>query len=118
MDFIMNNWFMIIAVISIVVVGGLAIYKFANQPSSEQLKKVKEWLLYAVTLAEKELGGGTGALKLRLVYDQFVLKFPWLAKVVSFETFSKLVDESLDEMNHLLTTNDKIQDFVGGSTHE
>lgn len=114
MEFITNNWFMIVVTICVVIVGGIYIVKFANQPSSEQIKKVKEWLLYAVTLAEKELGGGTGALKLRQVYDQFVVKFPWLAKIISFDKFSKLVDESLDEMNHLLTTNNKIQEFVEG----
>lgn len=114
MNFITNNWFMIIATISVLVVGGIFVYRFAKQPSSEQIKKVKEWLLYAVTLAEKELGGGTGALKLRLVYDQFVLKFPWLAKILTFEKFSDLVDESLEEMDKLLTTNNKIQKFVEG----
>lgn len=114
MNFIANNWFMIVVVISVLIVGGIALYRFAKQPNSEQIKKVKEWLLYAVTLAEKELGGGTGALKLRQVYDQFVTKFPWLAKIITFKKFSELVDESLEEMDKLLTTNDKVQKFVEG----
>ena len=56
-------------------------------PTNEQLKKVKEWLLWAVAEAEKELGSGTGQLKLRYVYDMFIVKFPSLAKIISFETF-------------------------------
>ena len=37
-----------------------AVYVFVKMPSDKQLNKVREWLLYAVTKAEKELGGGTG----------------------------------------------------------
>ena len=53
-------------------------------PSDKQLSKVREWLLYAVTKAEKELGGGTGQIKLRYVYDMFVARFTWLARVTGF----------------------------------
>ncbi|MFR6482019.1 MAG: hypothetical protein ACLUPD_10785 [Anaerotignum faecicola] len=47
---------------------------------AEQREKVKEWLLLAVTEAEKELGSGTGQLKLRYVYDLFLRRFPAVAK--------------------------------------
>ena len=47
------------------------------------LNKVREWLLYAVTKAEKELGAGTGKLKLRYVYDMFVARFEWLSMMLS-----------------------------------
>jgi len=67
-------------------------------PSDKQLNKVREWLLYAVTKAEKELGGGTGQIKLRYVYDMFVARFTWLARVISFEAFSMMVDEALERM--------------------
>ena len=78
------------------------------------LRSVREWLLWAVTEAEKELGGGTGKLKLRQVYDLFVTRFPWLAKIVSFELFSDMVDDALDEMREMLQNNKAVQQLVEG----
>mgnify|MGYP000840045992 CR=1 FL=1 len=80
--------------------------------------RVKEWLLWAVTEAEKDLGGGTGKLKLRQVYDLFVQRFPWLAKAVSFELFSSLVDEALEEMREMLDNNQAVKAFVEGPSNE
>ena len=70
---------------------------------------------FAVTQAEKELGGGTGQIKLRYVYDMFVVKFPSLVKFISFETFSFMVDEALIKMRHLLQTNEKVEKYVEGN---
>ncbi len=118
MDFIVKNWDVILAVIVVVATWVIIAVRFFKQPSAAQLTKVKEWLLYATTLAEKELGGGTGKLKLRYVYDLFVQKFAWLAKEMSFETFSGLVDEALGDMNDLLRTNAAVQLFVNGPSEE
>lgn len=112
MKFIIENWYIIIAAIAALVVGIVMCVRFFKNSSEEQLKKVREWLLYATTLAEKELGGGTGKLKLRYVYDMFVTKFPWLADIISFERFSKLVDDALVDMNELLKTNTAVKEYV------
>lgn len=112
MKFIIDNWYIIIAAIAALVVGIVMCVRFFKNSSEEQLKKVREWLLYATTLAEKELGGGTGKLKLRYVYDMFVTKFPWLADIISFERFSKLVDDALVDMNELLKTNTAVKEYV------
>lgn len=114
MEFIINYWYIIVAVIAALVVAGVAIYRYFGLPSDAQLAKVREWLLWAVTEAEKELGGGTGKLKLRQVYDLFVTRFPWLAKVVSFELFSDMVDDTLDEMREMLQNNKAVQQLVEG----
>ena len=114
MEFIINYWYIIVAVIAALVVAGVAIYRYFGLPSDAQLAKVREWLLGAVTAAEKELGGGTGKLKLRQVYDLFVTRFPWLAKVVSFELFSDMVDDALDEMRDMLQNNRAVQQLVEG----
>ncbi len=114
MEFIINYWYIIVAVIAALVVAGVAIYRYFGLPSDAQLAKVREWLLWAVTEAEKELGGGTGKLKLRQVYDLFVTRFPWLAKVVSFELFSDMVDDALDEMREMLKNNRAVQQLVTG----
>lgn len=114
MEFIINYWYIIVAVIAALVVASVAIYRYFGLPSDAQLAKVREWLLWAVTEAEKELGGGTGKLKLRQVYDLFVTRFPWLAKVVSFELFSDMVDDALDEMREMLQNNRAVQQLVSG----
>lgn len=118
MEFIVDNWAVIVATLAIVAVAIVAIVRFVGLPTASQLSKVKEWLLWAVTEAEKELGGGTGQLKLRQVYDLFVTRFPWLAKLISFELFSTMVDEALNEMRHLLDTNTAVAAFVSGSTEQ
>lgn len=118
MEFITNNWYIILAVIAILTGGAVALYRFLQLPSAEQLAKVKEWLLFAVTEAEKELGGGTGQIKLRYVYDMFVTKFPWLVKVISFEVFSGLVDEALDNMRELLQKNNAVAALIEGATSQ
>ena len=97
MKYIVENWFVIVGLIAACAAGGYAVYVFVKMPSDKQLNKVREWLLYAVTKAEKELGGGTGQIKLRYVYDMFVARFTWLARVISFEAFSMMVDEALEK---------------------
>ena len=114
MEFILENWPIIVAVIAVVAVAAVAVVRFVGLPTAEQLAKVREWLLWAVTEAEKELGGGTGKLKLRQVYDLFVTRFPWLAKLVSFELFSDMVDEALEQMREMLDTNEAVKAFVEG----
>ncbi|WP_300414105.1 hypothetical protein [uncultured Oscillibacter sp.] len=114
MEFIINNWYIIVAGIAVLAVAGVAVYRYFGLPSDTQLAKVREWLLWAVTEAEKELGGGTGKLKLRQVYDLFVTRFPWLAKIVSFELFSDMVDDALDEMREMLANNQAVKALVNG----
>lgn len=112
MNTVIDNWALIVALVCIVVTVAVAITGFFNQPTKQQLAKVKEWLLYAVTMAEKELGSGTGKLKLRYVYDLFLTKFSWLARLITFEQFSVLVDEALEEMKRLLESNTSVQQLV------
>ncbi len=114
MNFITENWFMIVALVAVAAGAGCAVYTFVKMPSTKQLEKVREWLLYAVTKAEKELGGGTGKIKLRYVYDMFVARFAWLAKVITFEMFSMMVDEELDKMKEILEKNAAVQKLVTG----
>ena len=75
-------------------------------------KCVKEWLLLAVSEAEKALGGGVGKLKLRTAFQSFVKTYPVFSKLVSFETFSYWVDDALDEMKKLIQTNEKAAEYI------
>lgn len=104
----MDTVFYIIICAAFAATAVVAIKEFINLPTNEQKNKVKEWLLYAVLLAEQKYGDGTGEIKLRFVYDLFVEKFPWIAKIVSFETFSSWVDIALDKLKELLSNNDSI----------
>ena len=52
MKFIVENWFVIVAIAAVGGSIGYAIYSFVKMPSDKQLNKVREWLLYAVTKAE------------------------------------------------------------------
>lgn len=76
--------------------------------------KAKEWLKYAVCYAEQELGSGTGQLKLHMVYDMFVDKFPALASVLPFTIFSKWVDLALEWMREQLDKNENIKVLIEG----
>lgn len=48
----------------------------------------------------------------------FVSKFTWMAKIISFDKFSDLVDDALGDMNKLLETNTAVSAFVNGSVEE
>lgn len=112
MEWFIDNWFIVVGLLALVTVVVWVVYTFFGLPTSTQIKKIKEWLLYAVVLAEAELGSGTGQLKLRFVYDMFMDKFPMVAKIISFETFGKWVEEALEVMRHLLATNKALAALV------
>lgn len=112
MEFLINHWYIIVIAIAACVVLGYCVYTFINMPTNSQINKVREWLLFAVTKAEKELGGGTGQIKLRYVYDMFIAKFPFLVKAISFESFDLLVDEVLETFREMLEKNEALKTYV------
>lgn len=115
MDFFIENWGVIVAVVAIVSCAVVALVKFARSGRASQIESLRQWLLLAVTEEEKSLGSGTGKLKLRQAYDMFLTKFPWLAKVIPFEQFSSMVDDALTDMNNMLNSNTAVQSYVSGS---
>jgi hypothetical protein len=110
-DFLADNYAVIIGLGALGAMIIISVVLFLELPTDKKVAAVKEWLLYAVTEAEKELGGGTGQLKLRHVYDMFISKFKF-ASFIKFETFSGWVDEALEKMEHLLSTNEKVAAYV------
>ena len=108
----MENIAVIIGICCVIGVIGLGIYQFIKLEKDKQLEIVKEWLLLAVVEAEKKLGGGTGQIKLRYVYDMFIEKFKFLALMITFEQFSIMVDTALDKMRLMLSSNKKLKDYV------
>lgn len=75
MEWLINNWYLIVALIACLVAAVTGVVKFAKLSREQQIENLQEWLKWAVTEAEKELGSGTGQLKLRRVYDLALAKF-------------------------------------------
>lgn len=96
------GWLIFLAVILVAAV--ILVIKDKNN--------AKKWILYAVAFAETELGSGTGALKLQMVYDQFVEKFPIAAKFISFNGFKKLVDQALESLKDMMNKNEDIKKTI------
>ena len=94
-------------IVLFVICFGLGMFfgKFIKKSKAQKIQMVKDWLLYAVAIAERELGSGTGRIKLGQVYEQFLLVFPQLQRLISFDTFAKLVDDVLVEFGELIEEN-------------
>lgn len=117
-NFLIENWQLLIIAIVVVAVAIYIVYAFVKMPRSAQIAKFQEWLLWAVAEAEKSLGSGTGQLKLRYVYDMFIVRFPGLSRIISFESFSLLVDKALEKFNELLTANKKVDEYIHSDSIE
>lgn len=111
---VIDYWYIIFAFMAGAIVGVCAIKRFSQLPTETQMKKVSEWLIMQCAAAERELGSGTGQLKLRYVYDKFLLAFPDIARILTFESFSIMVDTALLKFKAMLETNKGVQEYVGG----
>lgn len=112
MNWVVDNWYVLVAILAVAIAFIVAVVKFFKLPTDKQIANVKEWLKLAVAEAEKELGSGTGQLKLRMVYEMAISHFPWIAKVIDFETFSKWVDEALIWLDNQLVNNRDVYRIV------
>lgn len=103
MNYIVENWYVFVGLLALCA--GLFYVR---------LNDVEEWLLGVVTEAEKQLGSGTGQLKLRQVYDKFLEKFPLLSVLIPFKIFAEMVDKALAKMRLMLSGNSFAQHYVEG----
>lgn len=114
----MNDAVFLIFSIAAGVLTFMAIYRFVTLNHDEQVEKLREWLLWAVVLAEREYGQNMGKVKLREVYSKFVEAWPQIASWMSFSMFSQLVDDALRQMKSMLTTNQELYKYVKGYSNE
>ena len=114
MKWIVDNWSLLVVSAAFIMFGYIKLHDLCKLPSEAQQAKIKEWLLYAVIMAEKEFQSGTGRLKLAYVYSLFLDKFKAIAPAVPFEVFSAWVDEVLIQMKQILETNKDIDEYVKG----
>lgn len=91
---------------------GLCLYSFFKAGKARQIEIILEWLLLAVIRAEKELGAGTGQVKLRFVYDLFIDKFKIVSFFITFSQFSLLVDQALEIMRTMISSNKQVEDYI------
>ena len=110
LSFIATYWYLIVAAIAIISVISIKVYVFLKTPGKEQLNKIQEWLVWAVAQAEKELGSGTGQMKIKYVYNLFITKFPSIAIFVPYSLFSSMVEKALDEFKDLVSNNQRISE--------
>lgn len=97
----MNIWIIIVGTLLILVTILLAL-RFAS---------FRNWLVYAVSEAEKCLGAKTGRLKIRYAYDLALKKFPTFTKVIPWRVFSWLIDKALVIMRDMLN-NKEIAGYI------
>ena len=101
----------ILILLALLGIGAFAFW-FYKQEKSKQLEMIRQWLLLAVIEAEKQLGSGTGAVKLRYVYDLFINRFKFMSKIITFEQFSSLVDEALEVMRLMIQQNQNVAAYI------
>lgn len=111
MELLLANYKLVLGIIVVLVVVGFGIYKFVTQPSSKQKEQIKALLLNLVIIAEREYSSKTGKIKFSYVYSELITKLPYL-KYIPLSVIETLVEESLEEMRHLLETNPKIAQII------
>lgn len=116
MEWLIENWFLIVALLSCGAVGIWLVIRFLSMPTEKQKEKIKEWMKWACIEAERALQSGTGQLKLREVWNMFcaVPAFTWVARIISFEVFSIWVSEALAEVKQMLISNKALAEYVYG----
>lgn len=105
---------LIAIILLLILIFALWLYDFSRKSKEQKIETLIHWLRKAVYYAEKELGSGTGQLKLATVYGQAVEKFPWIAELYSYEKFdTELVQPALDWLNKQMANNDNIKKLLG-----
>lgn len=101
-------------IIALIIIAAICLFIvwFLKLGKERQLKVITEWLLLAVVKAEKELGDGTGQIKLRFVYDLFIDKFRFASMFISFNQFSILVDSALVIMREMVSNNNQVKSYI------
>ena len=120
MNFLIENWYLLVGAFALINFGIWLIYGFLKLPTDKQTEKIKQWLIWACIEAEKALQSGTGQAKLRRVYNAFIAvrAFSWLAKIISFDTFSAYVSEALVEAKKMIINSESLAVYVYGEHAE
>lgn len=117
MNWIIDNWFLLVAFAACAGAAAYAVVRFAGLPTENQKEKIKNWLIWACIEAERELQSGTGQLKLRDVWNKFctIPVFTAVAKFITFDEFSLWVKDSLTKAKEMLVKNKALATYVYGN---
>lgn len=111
LEWFFENWAILVGVLALLYFIYNSLKKFIKMPRLVRSEKVRVWILYAITEAEREFGGGKGEVKLGKVYGEFSKTFPAIAKIITFDTFKAMVDEALNAARVQLET-EKLQEKI------
>lgn len=116
MEWIYKNRLLLVGVILVTLILFIMAVSFFSASKEKQQQKIKEWLIWACIEAEKLLQSGTGQLKLREVWNQFleVPAFGLIAKLITFEHFEELVTDTLMIVKLMLISNSSLAVYVYG----
>lgn len=95
MDFIIENWYLALGGLCVLVLIATALFNFFRLPKESKFNKLKQLINSLVVKAEEEFKSGEGKKKLEYVYKACVLKFPWIKLIMSLDDFDNLVKEAL-----------------------
>ena len=95
MNYLIENWYIIVGLICVGVVLGMTIYHFVLLPNDKKMALFKETLASLVKEAEELIGSGKGQEKLEWVYNTISKKFPLVTMFMSNEEFTSLVNDAL-----------------------
>lgn len=119
LQFINNNWTIIIIIISLLIVLYQKIKSFVSKSNEEKIeqakKQIKEICLKLVTDAEidYENWNQAGSIKRAQVIQKIFTDYPILAKVTDQESLIKWIDDTinnaLEELRKIVTENTNIE---------
>ena len=120
LTFLAEYWTLILAVVTAAVAIATKTRQWMALSKDEKKKAaieaVRRSMLYFVTEAEKEYGGGTGALKRAKVFAEIFKQYPILAQFANVEAVTSLIDYFIDdnlvELRELLENNEAFYDYV------
>lgn len=98
MNFIIENWYIVLAFVCLGIVLGMTIYHFVLLPNDKKMAIFKNALANLVKQAEELVGSGNGEKKLEWVYRQVSTQFPFITMFLSDEEFKALVNNALVEV--------------------
>lgn len=109
LNFIAQNWDFLLLIVA--AAAALVFFVFKGN------KSVVMKMLYAlVTEAEKELGGGTGELKLASVMAEIYPKLPAVIKMfITEDTLVEWVEDALDAAKETWKQNAAIAEYIGNT---
>ena len=120
LTFLSENWTMILMVVTAVVAIVSKTRKWIRMDKKQKkdaiLEIVRRTMLYLVTEAEREYGGGTGSLKRADVLAKVFEKYPILAQYGNVDTIVKqldyMIDDNLVVLKDLLENNPAFYDLM------